>query len=856
MLVTAAEVAKRLRARPAGEGRWSARCPGHEDRNASLSISASGEGTTLIHCHAGCDTRAVVAAAGLAMADLFEGRPRTTGHLNVVATYTYPDEAGAELFQVVRLEPKSFRQRHKARSGEKADREGWCWNMAGVRRVLYRLPDVLAAAKAGLPIWLVEGEKDADGLVALGLVATCNAGGAGKWRTDYTASLQGVARVVVVADKDEPGRKHAVQVARSLAKAGIPTRVVEVTEGKDASDWIASGATREDFEALPEATEQLKVDGGELAPSSGDWEVPRTASKPEIKIGPDEARVIAESIASLVPDPDLYQRGRNLVRVTNEGATSKSNEKKIQRDPKAPKIEILPTPWVRTRMADMATWMSYREGEGWKRAHPPKWAVDAVATAGHWDGIRPLEGVIETPTLRPQGTILATPGYDDATGLLFQPIGPVDAVPENPTTVDVQRAVDEILELVADFPFASDAHRSAWFCALLTPFLRHAFAGPVPMMLFDANVRAAGKTLLTSVIGVLVLGRQIPVTTLPKDEDERRKRITAFVLAGDGVVLIDNVEGILGGAVLNAALTATQWDDRILGVSKTTGSLPLLIMFLVTGNNSQLGADTSRRTIHCRLSSTEEKPEERSDFRQADLLAHVRQHRPRLVAACLTICRGYFAAVERGEQRPESMKLTAMGSFEGWTLVRRVLVHAGLPDPLQTQVTLSQTADTELRKLRGLIEGLAEVAGEEKLKLSAAQILAKCDPSEAGKGGGQKSATGAALREVLVEHYSGKDAKLPDARSLGYALRHFVDRIVDGKAIRTEAGGRVAKWWVDCGSCGRSGSSPATPHARARAQDVESGCQLPQSPQLPQREPGEDEDDLPLDLAGGAPCGQ
>ena len=99
-------------------------------------------------------------------------------------------------------------------------------------------------------IWIVEGEKDAEALERLGLAATCNAGGAGKWRQEHTECLAGAKGVVILADKDEPGRKHAVAVGKSLRNAGIAGSVVEVPRGKDAADWIGAGATRDDFEKL------------------------------------------------------------------------------------------------------------------------------------------------------------------------------------------------------------------------------------------------------------------------------------------------------------------------------------------------------------------------------------------------------------------------------------------------------------------------------------------------------------------------------------------------------------------------------------------------------------------------------
>lgn len=248
------EAALREHGSKGSNGSWT--CPAHDDRSPSLSLDTGDDGRVLICCHAGCDVGRVLGALGLAASDLFE-EPASSGSA-LVAEYEYVDETGEVLFVVERRSPKTFRQRRPD-----PDRPGeWLWNLGETRRVLYRLPYVAAAITDRRTVYVVEGEKDVEAIVRAGGEATCNPGGAGKWREEYAASLRG-AHVVVVADRDEPGRAHAATVAASLGGVAASVELVEPGEGKDATDHLAAGRALDDFRravqrvAKAEATEQF-----------------------------------------------------------------------------------------------------------------------------------------------------------------------------------------------------------------------------------------------------------------------------------------------------------------------------------------------------------------------------------------------------------------------------------------------------------------------------------------------------------------------------------------------------------------------------------------------------------------------
>ena len=165
----------------------------------------------------------------------------------ILAEYDYRDESGTLLYQVVRYEPKGFRQRRPNRVG------GWEWNLDGVRRVLYRLPELLGSES----VLVCEGEKDCETAFTLGLVATCNPGGAEKWRKEYNDSLRGKS-VAIIADADAKGRKHAQQVAASLAGKAKSVKVLELPQGKDLSEWVAAGGTRDTLLELIQSTPEWR----------------------------------------------------------------------------------------------------------------------------------------------------------------------------------------------------------------------------------------------------------------------------------------------------------------------------------------------------------------------------------------------------------------------------------------------------------------------------------------------------------------------------------------------------------------------------------------------------------------------
>lgn len=245
--MNAQQIAKGLGKFNSTAGGFVAPCPAHDDNNPSLSISDGKDGKVLVHCHAGCDQNVVIDALksrklwpeAEAKAEApSRGRPKQA----IVATYDYADpETGEVKLQVVRYEPKTFRQRRPDGRG------GWTWSVPATERILFNLPAVVQ--NAGKAVCIVEGEKDVLSLAKIGVVATCNPGGAGKWQSNYTDALAG-RDVLILPDNDEPGEQHAEIVARALYGRAKSIRIIRLpglAPKGDVSDWIAAGGTRDDL---------------------------------------------------------------------------------------------------------------------------------------------------------------------------------------------------------------------------------------------------------------------------------------------------------------------------------------------------------------------------------------------------------------------------------------------------------------------------------------------------------------------------------------------------------------------------------------------------------------------------------
>ena len=422
--------------------------------------------------------------------------------------------------------------------------------------------------------------------------------------------------------------------------------------------------------------------------------------KQKIVITHEENEVNTQASIALATQNDLFQRGGLLITVLEQIEDSATNDF-FRRPAGTPIIHPLNELDIRERLTSVASFVNQKRIEDnliETPARPPTWCYKTIWGKPDWLPVRRLEAVLTHPVLLPDGSLLTTNGYDAKSRIYLSMDGRLKIdVPAKPTRQEVSEAVKVIEDVICDFPFQTKEHKAAFFAALLTPIAKPSYDGPDPFFLVDANTAGAGKGKLLNVISSIVYGRNFASMAYTNNEDEFRKRVTALAIGGARSVLLDNLEGRVGNATFNSALTSTDWEDRVLNLSKTYKG-PLAMTWYGTGNNVELHEDLPRRTCVVRLEHPDELPELKSDFRHVDVLNHVKSNRDKLMIALLTMVRAWVVA-----ERPR-LGVNKWGSFEGWaSVVPEIIVFCGIADP-DTRKELRVGSDTETACMKGILQ--------------------------------------------------------------------------------------------------------------------------------------------------------
>ncbi len=671
--------------------------------------------------------------------------------------------------------------------------KGWCKKGDGNSGMFFpgRLP------QRGEAWCIVEGVKDAAALIGLGYNA---AGLPFSFLADKYARLFNGVAVTCVADLDTTGQHGAQRsggilsgFASSIHIARLPGEV-KASNGEDVRDILRR----------PNG-EQLVRDAIENAipwvPSEGEA---KKDDRPEVMVTLNEGFVADQVVKHLGKlgweSPWVPAFRRESVKVFSRGGVlvhTVESEDPITKGLLT--IKPIPAAITRERITQSCQLLVEEvDGENIeiKPTRPTKWLIEAVHCRGHYCGhVKPLVGVTHAPTIRADGSILQIPGYDETTALLYRPSIVFPVIPDKPTKDDASAAFQTLIHVVVDFPFLAEADKTSWAALVLSMIGRSCFSGCVPLFAATANIRGSGKSYLIDSASLIAYGRTAARRTFTQDDNELRKAITAIALEAIPSVLFDNLDAQLGGASLDAVLTAESWTDRILSTSTTTGELPMRTVWSATGNNMAFGSDVARRVLPIRLQSELETPENRTGFVHPDLLEWVRVNRPALATAALTILRAYFVA--GCPLQPDG----SWGSYEAWSrVVRGALVWCGAADPLPTRKTATESDDTK-NLLAMLITGLEEADPDsEGITVKEIERLVTHRPDE--------TPTCPTLLEAAAEICGDRF----NGRRFGKKLKSFVGRPWEGRKIYGESShGKVMRWMVKkSGMVGMGGSAKLT----------------------------------------------
>lgn len=401
-------------------------------------------------------------------------------------------------------------------------------------------------------------------------------------------------------------------------------------------------------------------------------------------------------------------------------------------------------------------------------ADPPAAMLKQIIALGERRNLKPLAGVITGPTIRLDGSVLAEPGYDPETSLLFDPLDDdVLHVPVAPSLAQAKDALETLMRPFKTFPFVNSEAKGALLAALLTSVVRPVLP-TAPAFGFDAPVQGSGKTLLASCIGAMTEGRSPDIWphTQGRDDEETRKRLFTALRTGGRVLIWDNVIGTFDSASMAAFITSDAMVDRVLGKSESI-RIPNRTLLILTGNNMCLAGDLPRRVIMCRIDPETDQPFARQF--EIDPLEYVLENRMAMMAAACTLIRARFTH----EIRPAPGRLA---SFEAWDdLVRQTVVWVDTMldlfeygDPMNL-VREAQSEDPEAEALFALLDALRDKFGEREF--TAKDIQSETDFLSFD------TPLSIAVRDI------GGDRARSSARSLGKLLKYREGRIVHGMRL-------------------------------------------------------------------------
>jgi putative DNA primase/helicase len=600
-----------------------------------------------------------------------------------------------------------------------------------------------------------------------------------------------------------------VSVSASLLSAGVdPKEVVKIlmaaTEAAAGKYWERWDKRREErnikkmcdtWLKKPEIKEKTEKRKKQEKQEQDNGAVPPNSNRPAIKIFSGDHASVADKVEELLIQQDVqfFQRNGELVRPVSVTLPASHGTKT-----NIVHLREVNSVYARDVMSRSIDFYRYDARIGkWKLTCAP---LDVAATIierkAEWK-FRSLVGVIATPTMRPDGSLLLTEGHDPMTDLLLLNPPNMPPIPERPTRADAITSLNRLKDLFAEFPYVDDAARSVALSGVISSVARGAFLN-APMHACGATDAGSGKSYQNDVTAMVAIGDKMPVMSTGANEEETEKRLGSAMIAGQSLISLDNISLPLKGDTLCQLIERPVVLVRVLGQSKkvtvdTRGSL-----VFATGNQLSLIGDICRRSLMSSLDSKLERPELRQ-FR-GDPLAKVKADRGRYVADCLIIVRAYFVA-NRPNLAPK------LASFEAWSdSVRSALIWLGEADPVDT-MEATRADDPERLDLRSMIEAwVAEFEiGDSHRKTVADVVRVANETSNDGSTGFRNEPDNPELHTACVaacEAMGGRRSGI-DAKSLGNWLRSKKGRVIDGMRIANNSKEKGSSknvatlWWVE-----------------------------------------------------------
>ena len=514
---------------------------------------------------------------------------------------------------------------------------------------------------------------------------------------------------------------------------------------------------------------------------------PTRSELPVIRLHPGMlSKTLNDIDDALAGDSELFRFGDAIVRVVpQEVITAGGNVERALRHPVVQESNLL------TRLSEIAVFQQFSKTKNdYVDIDCPRNVAEAYLKRQNWS-LPPLLGIITAPTIRADGTIFDTPGYDPTTRLIFAPLGTTFLpVPQNPTREQCRKALRCLTLPISLYRFAEPVDRAVALSGILTALTRLTVT-TAPMHAMDAPVYGSGKSMLVDVASIIATGHSAPVTAFGGNTVELDKRLTALLLEGHEIISLDNLTQELNSDLLCQMLTQTTCNVRILGKTENI-VVPSTAALFCTGNNVSIIADLTRRVLISRIDPGVERPElTRYPFNPIRI---ARRFRPHFVRAALTIIRGYLTSGAR-------VSLPSVGSYEEWSrLVREPLVWLGEEDPVSS-TERARKSDPRLQNMIDIITSWAGIIGVNHLSIFTRDVIAKAEELDGSSGYGFLYPQ---FREALHAVAPGRGNEYISPDKLGWWFRRNKDRIVrvdyngsmiDVRVMQDEqASGPGARW--------------------------------------------------------------